>query len=123
MTVMTDHRTPPPPPPPKRAYHHGDLRGTLISATRQLLSERGADGFTLSDACRVAGVSTAAPYKHFRDKQEILEEIVARGFDEMGERSERAVAVYGAGTLDVKAAAYPVLSAQLGFVVAYEVLP
>ena len=83
----------------KRRYHHGDLRETLIEATRELLIEKGADGFTLADACRRAGVTTAAPYKHFRDKSEILEEIVERGFDELAARSIEAVQANGPGTL------------------------
>ena len=68
----------------KAHYHHGELREALIRATRQLVEERGAENFTLADACRVAGVTTAAPYRHFRGKQEILEEIASRGFDELG---------------------------------------
>jgi len=83
----------------KRRYHHGDLRETLIDATHRLLVERGADGFSLADACRLAGVTTAAPYKHFRDKHEILQEIVERGFDEMARRSDEAVKAAGEGTL------------------------
>ncbi|HEX5998570.1 MAG TPA: helix-turn-helix domain-containing protein, partial [Hyphomicrobiaceae bacterium] len=65
----------------KASYHHGGLREALIAATRQLVMERGAENFTLADACRVAGVTTAAPYRHFRSKQEILEEITSRGFE------------------------------------------
>ncbi len=83
----------------KGAYHHGELREALVQATRQLVIERGAENFTLADACRLAGVTTAAPYRHFRDKQEILEEIVARGFDELTERSKAAVSAHGEGTL------------------------
>ncbi|MBU6378276.1 MAG: TetR/AcrR family transcriptional regulator [Gammaproteobacteria bacterium] len=83
----------------KRRYHHGDLRETLIEATRELLIEKGADGFTLADACRRAGVTTAAPYKHFRDKSEILEVIVESGFDELTRRSMEAAEANGPGTL------------------------
>lgn len=83
----------------KDRYHHGDLRGALVRATRRLVIERGAENFTLADACRAAGVTTAAPYRHFKDKQEILAEIVAQGFEEMKERSAAAVNAAGAGTL------------------------
>jgi AcrR family transcriptional regulator len=83
----------------RRRYHHGDLREALIEATHRLLVEKGAEGFSLADACRLAGVTTAAPYKHFRDKHEILQEIVERGFDEMARRSDEAVRVAGEGTL------------------------
>ena len=84
---------------PKKRFHHGDLREALIAATRELLIEHGPDGFTLADACRRAGVTTAAPYKHFRDKQEILEEIVFRGFEELTAANARAVAEGGPGTI------------------------
>ena len=84
----------------KAHYHHGELREALIGATRQLVEERGAENFTLADACRVAGVTTAAPYRHFRGKQEILEEIASRGFDELRKQSMAAVAAKGEGTLN-----------------------
>jgi AcrR family transcriptional regulator len=83
----------------KKRFHHGDLREALIAATRELLIEHGPDGFTVADACRRAGVTTAAPYKHFRDKQEILEEIVLRGFAELTAANAKAVAEGGAGTI------------------------
>jgi AcrR family transcriptional regulator len=86
---------------PRRAhYHHGGLREALIGATRQLVMERGAENFTLADACRLAGVTTAAPYRHFRSKQEILAEIASRGFDELSRRAMAIVAKKGAGTLE-----------------------
>jgi len=84
----------------KAHYHHGELREALISATRQLVEERGAENFTLADACRVAGVTTAAPYRHFRSKQQILEEIASRGFEELQAKAKAAVAAKGEGTLD-----------------------
>ena len=84
----------------KAHYHHGELREALISATRQLVEERGAENFTLADACRVAGVTTAAPYRHFRSKQQILEEIASRGFEELQAKARAAVAAKGEGTLD-----------------------
>ncbi|MBY0224792.1 MAG: TetR/AcrR family transcriptional regulator [Hyphomicrobium sp.] len=84
----------------KQRYHHGDLRQALIDASHQLLVEKGAENFSLADACRVAGVSTAAPYKHFRDKLEILKAIVEQGFDRMSQRSLAAVRAKGEGTID-----------------------
>ncbi|MEL7151353.1 MAG: TetR/AcrR family transcriptional regulator [Pseudomonadota bacterium] len=63
----------------KSRYHHGDLRAGLIEATRRLVEEKGPDGFSVSDACRLAGVSTAAPYKHFKDKNEMLVAMVMEG--------------------------------------------
>ncbi len=65
----------------KSHYHHGDLRAGLIEATRRLVEEKGPDGFSVSDACRLAGVSTAAPYKHFKDKNEMLVAMVLEGME------------------------------------------
>ena len=82
----------------KDRYHHGDLRESLIAATRALVVSKGAENFSLADACRFAGVSTAAPYKHFRDKQEILEIVCQRSFDEMHATTMTAVERAGEGT-------------------------
>jgi AcrR family transcriptional regulator len=84
----------------KARYHHGELREALIRATRQLVEKRGAENFTLADACRVAGVTTAAPYRHFRGKEEILAEIASRGFAELSKRSTAMLAKEGDGTLE-----------------------
>ena len=84
----------------KAPYHHGGLREALIGATHHLVMERGAENFTLADACRLAGVTTAAPYRHFRSKQEILEEIASRGFEELSGRAMAVIAEKGPGTLE-----------------------
>ncbi|WP_237072814.1 TetR/AcrR family transcriptional regulator [Pseudaestuariivita rosea] len=67
----------------KRSYHHGDLRAQLVEATRQLVEEKGPDHFSVSEACRVAGVSTAAPYRHFKDKEEMLLAVIRDGKERM----------------------------------------
>jgi AcrR family transcriptional regulator len=64
----------------KRPYHHGDLRAALIEAALSLVQEHGVKGLALSDAARQAGVSVAAPYRHFKDKEALLAEIAAEGF-------------------------------------------
>ena len=84
----------------KAKYHHGDLREALISAVHQLVVEQGADAVTLADACRLAGVSTAAPYRHFRDRDEVLAEVTARGFDKLREMAAESIAKHGEGTLE-----------------------
>ena len=71
----------------KKSYHHGELRQALVDAARALVNDQGESGFSLSDACRRAGVSTAAPYRHFADKHEILAEVAAQGFIDMTNRS------------------------------------
>src|SRR5205823_12216191 len=98
--VAAMRKSPASQPSRKARYHHGELREALIRATRKLVEERGAENFTLADACRVAGVTTAAPYRHFRGKQEILEEIASRGFEELKKRAMAAVAGKGEGALD-----------------------
>jgi len=85
---------------PKARYHHGDLKEALVQAAYTLIAQDGADNFLLSDACRLAGVSTAAPYKHFRDRDELLEIVVSRAFDVFGERSMEAVKTKGEATLE-----------------------
>lgn len=65
---------------PNRPYHHGDLRAALIRAALLLIEEHGVKGLALSDAARLAGVSVAAPYRHFKDREALLAEIAADGF-------------------------------------------
>jgi AcrR family transcriptional regulator len=69
-----------PTPKAKRPYHHGDLRAALITAALSLIDEHGVKGLALSDAAHLAGVSVAAPYRHFKDKEALLAEIAAEGF-------------------------------------------
>ena len=84
----------------KAGYHHGDLREALIGAARQIVGETGAENFSLADACRRAGVSTAAPYRHFKDREEILAEVCALGFDQLSERTQAAANRAGPGTIE-----------------------
>ncbi|WP_432107619.1 TetR/AcrR family transcriptional regulator [Streptomyces sp. AA1529] len=64
-------------------YHHGDLRNALLQATRQLVRERGARGFSVSEAARRAGVSISAPYRHFADRDAMLAATAQRAFTEL----------------------------------------
>ena len=65
----------------RRTYHHGNLREALIDAALQLIREKGPAGFTIAEAARAAGVSPAAPYRHFRDRDELMADVAKRGFD------------------------------------------
>mgnify|MGYP001547394276 FL=1 len=98
QTAM-EHALKPDPVRAKSKYHHGDLRDALLHASHDLVAMHGAENFTLAQACRLSGVSTAAPYKHFRDRDEVLGLIVTRGFHQMSEQSMRAVEAAGVGTL------------------------
>lgn len=63
-----------------RGYHHGNLREALVRAVLELIAQKGASGFTFADAARFAGVSPAAPYRHFRDRDDLMAEVAQRGF-------------------------------------------
>src|SRR6201984_1221446 len=63
-------------------YHHGNLKEALLQAALDLISKKGPAGFTFADAARMAGVSPAAPYRHFRDRDELLSSIAQRGFQQ-----------------------------------------
>lgn len=84
----------------KTSYHHGELRQALIDAARLLINERQGNDFSLSDACRRAGVSTAAPYRHFADKTEIISQVVAQGFVDMTTRFKTAAKEFPQGAQD-----------------------
>ena len=64
-----------------RGYHHGNLKEALIRAALQLIAEKGPAGFTFAEAARFAGVSPAAPYRHFRDRDDLLADVARRGFE------------------------------------------
>ena len=64
-----------------RGYHHGNLKEALMRAALELIAEKGPAGFTFAEAARWAGVSPAAPYRHFRDRDELMSDVARRGFD------------------------------------------
>ena len=64
-----------------RGYHHGNLREALIRAALELIAAKGPSGFTFADAARSAGVSAAAPYRHFRDRDELIADVARRGYE------------------------------------------
>lgn len=76
--------------PVRHGYHHGNLKEALIDAARELIAERGPAGFTLVEAVRRAGVSPAAPYRHFKDRAALLAEVASRGFERFGARLQAA---------------------------------
>ncbi|MGA2984784.1 MAG: TetR/AcrR family transcriptional regulator [Terriglobia bacterium] len=66
-----------------RSYHHGNLKQALLKASLDLIRKSGAGAFTLREVARRAGVSHNAPYRHFRDKEELLAVLAAEGFDRL----------------------------------------
>jgi AcrR family transcriptional regulator len=69
-----------------KPYHHGDLRHALIQAGLEMLSEGGAAALDLRKVARKAGVSHAAPYRHFADKQALVAAINEEGFRRLAEK-------------------------------------
>ena len=74
----------------RRGYHHGNLREALVVAALELIGEKGPAGFTFAEASRHAGVSPAAPYRHFRDRDELLSDVARRGFEQFEIALKRA---------------------------------
>jgi AcrR family transcriptional regulator len=80
----------------KGAYHHGDLKDALKKAALRLVRQKGPEGFSLNEASRQAGVTVAAPYRHFEDKNALLAEIACDGCELMvHELNEAAASVSG----------------------------
>lgn len=80
------------------AYHHGDLRESLISAATELVREKGPDKFSMTDACKLAGVSKAAPYRHFANKEDLLRSVISVGFEQMRQEMIAASQGFVSGT-------------------------
>jgi len=90
-----------------RAYHHGDLKSSLQEAARAILEEQGLSALSLRSVARRAGVSHAAPYRHYASREALLVDIAVEGLGRLraelaqaasvaGDRSERIVRIGGA---------------------------
>ena len=95
-----------------RGYHHGNLKEALLRAALELIAQKGPAGFTFADAARSAGISPAAPYRHFRDRDELLSSIAQRGFEQFEAALARA---WDRGRPDVLAALDRLGKAYLAF--------
>ncbi|MCA9519905.1 MAG: TetR/AcrR family transcriptional regulator [Myxococcales bacterium] len=96
MTLRTKKST------PKRSgtYHHGNLRQALIDATLEVIDEVGHRNLSLRDVARRAGVSTAAPYRHFASREALLAQVAEEGYRMMSESIEGAIAACDGDSLD-----------------------
>ncbi|MCW2276035.1 AcrR family transcriptional regulator [Rhodoblastus acidophilus] len=74
----------------RRSYHHGRLREALLAAARALISERGLAGFTLAEAAKRVGVTGAAPYRHFADRDALVAALAQDGFTHFNQLLGRA---------------------------------
>jgi AcrR family transcriptional regulator len=96
----------------RRGYHHGNLREALIDAALDLIAEKGPAGFTFAEAARHAGVSPAAPYRHFRDRDALMADVARRGFERF---AQQLAAGWDEGRPDLRTAFDRLGKAYLGF--------
>ncbi|MEM1277540.1 MAG: TetR/AcrR family transcriptional regulator [Pseudomonadota bacterium] len=81
-------------------YHHGDLKAALIAATLELIKEKRVEDLSVADAARAANVSSGAPYRHFKDRDELLAHVAAAGFRELNRREHIAFAKHPPGSIE-----------------------
>ncbi|HEV2570051.1 TetR/AcrR family transcriptional regulator [Sphingomonas sp.] len=81
----------------KRSYHHGDLRRSLLDAGLELLETREAHDLSLREVARAVGVSATAVYRHFPDKDALLDALAAEGLGRLGAAQHRAAEAAGGG--------------------------
>jgi AcrR family transcriptional regulator len=67
----------------RKPYHHGNLREALLQSAIRLIREVGPMAFTLREVARRAGVSHNAPYRHFRNKEEMIAAVATEGYQEL----------------------------------------
>lgn len=84
----------------KRTYHHGDLKNALQAAAFALIAQRGVEAVSLREISQAAGVSHAAAYRHYTDKQALLADLAQAGFRELVEINRRTVAATRGGPLE-----------------------
>lgn len=75
-----------------KPYHHGDLREEILCCASDLLEENNIASLSLRAVAKNVGVSHAAPYRHFKDKESLLAGIAALGFDQLSAHTAQAVA-------------------------------
>lgn len=78
----------------EKKYHHGDLKNALIQAGVEILAKDGLHGLSLRSVARKAGVSHAAPYAHFSDKQALIAAISTEGYKQLYDQLDAAVRAY-----------------------------
>src|SRR5690242_14204186 len=83
---------PEPPQAANKPYHHGDLQNALVDAAQTILEREGPAALSLRAVAREAGVSPAAPYHHFKDKDELITAVANRGFQMLAECMREAAA-------------------------------
>ncbi|WP_369390264.1 TetR/AcrR family transcriptional regulator [Streptomyces sp. CG1] len=100
--------------PPSRPYHHGDLRAALLKSAERTLRDKGAGALSLRELARDIGVSHAAPGRHFKDKQALLDALALDGYERLNRALATAVLPPG---LDFEGRMTALARAYLGFAV------
>jgi AcrR family transcriptional regulator len=96
----------------QRTYHHGNLKEALLRAALDLIAQKGPAGFSFAEVARWAGVSAAAPYRHYRDRDDLMAGVAVRGFELFAAALDHA---WAAGRPDPKAAFDRLGKAYLNF--------
>jgi len=81
-------------------YHHGDLRAALIEAATRIVAQKRVEAFSVADAARAAGVSSGAPYRHFADRDDLLDHVAAAAFETLNERTMAAFLAEAPGSVE-----------------------
>ena len=76
--------------PRRKSYHHGDLPAALVDVAKQLIVERGLEGFTLRETARRVGVTHVAAYRHYADRRALLAAVAEHGFQQLRRRLDAA---------------------------------
>lgn len=88
----------------KPGYHHGDLANALVSAALAVVEQEGEAAVSLRDLAQSLGVSRAAPYRHFDDRDALLAAVAAKGFEALNLRYAAALETAGDGRIRLEAA-------------------
>ncbi|GIF13828.1 TetR/AcrR family transcriptional regulator [Actinoplanes teichomyceticus] len=88
----------------QRGYHHGDLRAALIATSFELLAEGGLRRFSVAAVARRLGVSSAAPYRHFPDRDHLLSAVSGAAAEDLRAAIRAAADAAGADPADRLAA-------------------
>lgn len=84
----------------QKAYHHGDLRNACIKAAMELIEDGGLSRVTLRGVSEQIGVSRSAPYRHFRNKRDLLAACAAEGFRKLERSLKESIATAGSNPVD-----------------------
>ncbi len=96
------------------SYHKGDLKNKLISAGLEILTREGIGSLSLRMVAKAAGVSHAAPYRHFNNKEALIAAIAEEGFKKLSDSIIQAASIYpGNPELQFKEAGWGYISFAL----------